>query len=115
MCLGLPMQVIRVERLVASCARYVSTLGTTEGSARSAIEEPLQRISLALVGKQIIGAWLLVHIDAAVRVLDEDEARSIGEALAGLEAALRGEDADAFFPDLAGREPTLPPHLRRST
>ena len=33
-----------------------------------------------------------------------------------LDAALAGDgDIDAFFADLVGREPTLPPHLRDKT
>ena len=41
--------------------------------------------------------------------MSEDEALRTGEALAALEAALAGNDVDAFFADLVAREPTLPP------
>jgi hypothetical protein len=38
------------------------------------------------------------------------------EALQALDAALTGgSDVDRFFPDLVGREPELPEHLRRRT
>lgn len=64
-----------------------------------------------LVGTQPVGTPLLVHLDAAVRVLEEAEAALIERAVAGLEAAGRGEDPEGYFDDLVNREPSLPPHL----
>ncbi|EGQ61862.1 hypothetical protein GGI1_09398, partial [Acidithiobacillus sp. GGI-221] len=59
------------------------------------------------------GTWVLAFIGAAREVLDEDEAQRISRALDALAAAMAGEAVDdALFPDLAGREPMLPEHLR---
>ncbi len=69
-------------------------------------------MSVLLVGTQPVGAKLLIHIDSAVRVLDDEEAALIDQALAGLEAAMRGEDFENAFADLINREPQLPEHLR---
>jgi hydrogenase expression/formation protein HypC len=74
--------------------------------------EERRRVSLLLLGPQPVGAFVLVHIDTAVRVLDEEEAGLIEQALQGLAAALRGENIDRHFADLIGREPQLPEHLR---
>jgi hypothetical protein len=47
-------------------------------------------------------------------VLSADEAAQARAARHALAAALDGEaDFDAFFADLAGREPVLPAHLRK--
>jgi hydrogenase expression/formation protein HypC len=59
-----------------------------------------------------VGAKVLVYIDSAVRLLDEEEARLIGDAIDGISAALDGQDVDRFFADLVDREPQLPEHLR---
>ncbi len=96
MCLGVPMRVIEANDVSALCARGEET----------------RRVSLLLVGPQEPGALVLVHIDSAVRVLDEQEARLIESALQGLAAALRGESCDEHFADLLNREPELPAHLR---
>ena len=71
-----------------------------------------RRISMALVGAQPAGAYVLVHLDSAVRVLEEEEAQLIDRALDGLAAAMRGESFEDRFADLIGRTPELPPHLR---
>ncbi len=96
MCLGVPMTVIEGDDVTALCAR---------GDER-------RRVSVLLIGRQPVGAQLLVHIDSAVRVLDAEEATLIEKALQGLEAALRGEDFESAFADLIDREPQLPEHLR---
>jgi hydrogenase expression/formation protein HypC len=96
MCLGVPMVVVESDDFSALCERG----------------EEKRRVSLMLVGPQAPGTRLLVHIDSAIRALDEEEARQIDEALRGLEAALHGEDFDSHFADLIGREPQLPDHLR---
>lgn len=96
MCLGVPMTVIESDELSALCAR---------GDDR-------RRVSMLLIGAQPVGAKVLVHIDSAVRVLDDVEAALIDQALNGLEAALRGEDFESAFADLINREPQLPEHLR---
>lgn len=67
---------------------------------------------MLLLGKQEIGALVLVHIDSAVRLLDETEAQLIDNALDGVAAALDGNDFDHLFADLVNREPQLPDFLR---
>jgi hydrogenase expression/formation protein HypC len=96
MCLGVPMTVIESNDATALCARG----------------DEQRRVSVLLVGPQPVGAKVLVHIDSAVRVLDEEEAALIEQALQGLEAAMRGEDFESAFADLINREPQLPEHLR---
>jgi hydrogenase expression/formation protein HypC len=98
MCIGIPLQVVREDGIFAWC----------EGRG-----EP-QRLDMSLVGPQPPGTWVLAFLGTAREVLEAEQARLIGEALDGLEAALHGgaTDFDRFFPDLAGREPQLPPHLR---
>ncbi len=73
-----------------------------------------RRVSMMLIGAQAAGTQVLVHIDAATRVLDVSEARQIDDALDGLEAALRGDDFKHLFADLIDREPQLPDFLRKS-
>jgi hydrogenase expression/formation protein HypC len=96
MCLGVPMTVIESDEVSALCARGEET----------------RRVSVLLVGQQPPGAKLLIHIDSAVRVLDDEEAALIDQALVGLEAAMRGDDFENAFADLINREPQLPEHLR---
>jgi hydrogenase expression/formation protein HypC len=96
MCLGLPMTIIETDGVSALCE--------FRGEQR--------HVSVLLLSNPPIGAKVLVYIDSAVRLLDEEEARLIGDAIDGLGAALRGEDCDRFFADLIEREPQLPEHLR---
>lgn len=72
-------------------------------------------LSLALVDDVAPGTWVLAFLDAVREVIDAERAAAIDAALDALEAALDGgsADFDAFFPDLAGREPQLPEHLRK--
>ncbi len=104
MCVGVPMRVLahQPEALVAPCV-------TREGTVRS--------IDLSLVGAQGEGTWVLTHQGAAREVIDAASADAIANALQAVELAMRGGPVDAatiddLFPDLAGREPELPPHLR---
>jgi hydrogenase expression/formation protein HypC len=71
-----------------------------------------QRHPPLLVGPQQVGTRILVHIDSAIRPLDDEEAAQLDQALDGLAAALRGENFDSAFADLIEREPQLPEHLR---
>ncbi|WP_076861883.1 HypC/HybG/HupF family hydrogenase formation chaperone [Bradyrhizobium mercantei] len=96
MCLGLPMTILETDGIWATC-KY--------GNEK-------RLVSVMLLSRLPVGAKVLVHIDTAVRLLDEDEARLIAEALDGLDAALNGHDCDQFFADLIGHEPLLPGHLR---
>lgn len=96
MCLGIPMRVVECDDFTALVER--------RGEVR--------RVSALLVGRQPVGAMLLVHIDSAVRRLDADEARLIDDALDGVAAALDGRAFDHLFADLVDREPQLPDFLR---
>ncbi|WP_370142172.1 HypC/HybG/HupF family hydrogenase formation chaperone [Bradyrhizobium yuanmingense] len=96
MCLGLPMTIAETDGITALCE-----YGNEQ-----------RRVSVMLLPDVPVGAKVLVHIDSAVRVLDDKEARLISEALDGLEASLNGQDIDRFFADLIGHEPQLPEHLR---
>ncbi|MDA9465077.1 HypC/HybG/HupF family hydrogenase formation chaperone [Bradyrhizobium sp. CCBAU 53415] len=96
MCLGLPMTIVETDGITALCE-----YGNEQ-----------RRVSVMLLSDASVGAKVLVHIDSAVRLLDEDEARLISEALDGLEASLNGQGCDRFFADLIGHEPQLPEHLR---
>ena len=97
MCLGLPMTVIDGDDFSALCEWH--------GEQR--------RVSTLLVGQQPVGVRLLVHIDSAVRVLDDEEAEAIDRALNGLAAAAEGQAFEHLFADLIDREPELPEHLRK--
>jgi hydrogenase expression/formation protein HypC len=96
MCIGFPMRVIEGDEFTALCER---------GGER-------RRLSMMLVGAQRPGSFVLVHLDAAIRVLEEEEAQLIDAALDGLAAAADGQDFEAQFADLIGREPELPAHLK---
>ncbi len=96
MCLGVPMRVIE--------SGETSALVRGRGETR--------RVSMLLTGPQPVGTPLLVHVDSAIRVLDEADVPLLEQALDGLEAALEGRPVEAYFGDLVGREPELPPHLR---
>lgn len=96
MCLGIPMQVLENDGTSALC----------EGRGER------RRVSTLLLGDAPPGSWVLVHVDAAIRVIDAEEAALVGDALSALEAAVAGRPTDGFFADLEAREPTLPEHLR---
>jgi len=97
MCLGIPMRIESIEGWTGLCRAG----------------DDLRAIDLSLLPDARPGDHVLTFLGAGRRRLDAEEARQIGEALAALDAAMRG-DADAIeaaFADLVGREPTLPPHL----
>lgn len=96
MCLGLPMTIVETDGVSALCA--------FRGERR--------RVSMLLLSNPLVGTKVLVHIDTAIRLLDEAEARLIADAIEGLTAVLGGEDCGRFFADLIEREPQLPEHLR---
>jgi hydrogenase expression/formation protein HypC len=84
-----------------------ATVAVCEGRGRR------ERIDLALVGEQPVGAWILAYQGSAVRTLTADEAAQTTAALEALDAVLAGSDnVDAYFADLIDREPELPPHLK---
>jgi hydrogenase expression/formation protein HypC len=77
------------------------------------------RIDMRLIGAQPAGTWLLTFMDTAREVLTTKRAAALNAALAALDALFSGasvtpEQLDAFFPDLAGREPELPEYLKNT-
>jgi hydrogenase expression/formation protein HypC len=97
MCIGIPMRVVEEGHPLAWCA------GRGER----------KQVDMLVAGRQPLGTWVLEFHGVARRVLGEDEARETNAALDALEAVMRGEsDVDAYFADLAGRNPELPAHLR---
>jgi hydrogenase assembly chaperone HypC/HupF len=93
MCLGIPMRVQVAGEWVAVC--------DADGEQR--------KVSLALVGPQDAGTWLLVLKDTAREVLSEDDAHKIHLALQGVAAALRGEsELSKYFGDLVTTPPRAP-------
>ncbi|WP_051087054.1 HypC/HybG/HupF family hydrogenase formation chaperone [Ancylobacter sp. FA202] len=97
MCLGLPMRIETIAGWSGHC-RY--------GDAHHVVD-------LSLLPEARPGDHVLVFLGAGRRLLDADEAARIAQALAAVEAVMRGDatSVDAAFADLAGREPMLPPHL----
>lgn len=73
-------------------------------------------VDVRLLGRVEPGDWVLVFRQDAIRVVDEQEARSILEALGALSSVMAGSAdesvIEAGFSDLVGREPQLPEHLR---
>lgn len=99
MCIGMPMQVITM---------------AGETSAWCADGDQTVLLDMLIVGPQPAGAWVLAFQGAARQLMTPEDAAQTRIALQALSAALAGEtDVDRFFPDLAGREPQLPEHLRR--
>ena len=96
MCMGVPMQVLSADGIVARCG--------ADGEERT--------VDLSLVGPQPAGTWVLVFLGSAREVLDAETADLIRKALAGVARALAGGDLGDAFADLEAREPTLPPHLQ---
>ncbi|MGL3104283.1 HypC/HybG/HupF family hydrogenase formation chaperone [Bradyrhizobium sp. BR 1432] len=96
MCLGLPMTIIETDGISALCE--------FRGKRR--------RVSVLLLSSPSPRTKVLVHVDTAIRLLDDEEAQQIGNAIEAIGAAINGEDCDRFFADLIDREPTLPEHLR---
>lgn len=96
MCLGVPMQVVESDGLMALCAADGGT----------------ETVDIALVGPQTTGTWLLVFLGAARAVLDPATAAQITRALGGLRSLMAGGDLGDAFADLEARPPELPAHLR---
>lgn len=101
MCVGIPLQVLRMDGVFAICA---DRAGSTH------------RIDTLLVGPQPSGAWLMSFLGAAREVIDADKAERLGAALDALSSLMAGRpvDLDAAFADLVDREPPLPEFLRGS-
>jgi hydrogenase expression/formation protein HypC len=99
MCIGIPMQVAQSGNGFAWC----------EGRGGQ------QCLDMLLVGPQPAGSWVLAFQGSALRVMSTEDAAQTNAALDALEAVLRGEEnVGASFPDLVGRDPQLPQHLRKA-
>ena len=97
MCIGVPMQVVAVEPGAAWC----------EGMGER------RRVDMLLVGEQPVGSWLLVFLDTAREVIDEEQARRTADALQAVQLAMQGEArVEHLFADLIEREPELPAFLQ---
>ena len=98
MCIGLPLQVVET---------------IDERHAWCEADGVRERLDMALVGAQPVGAWVLSFLGAARQVMEPLEATQARAARQALAAVLSGSgDVDAFFADLVEREPQLPVHLR---
>ncbi len=99
MCLAIPMRVLCAGTGIARCVDRHGVVAD---------------IDLALVGPVDAQAWVLTFQRTAREIIDPERAAEIDRALGALEAALRGDPVafDEAFPDLVGREPTLPDFLR---
>ena len=101
MCIGVPMRVIECQPGQAVCEQA----------------DEWRVIDMRLVGDQPPGSWVLVFLDAAREVVTAEDAALVTQALEALNIAAAGHadgsDIDRLFPDLAGREPELPAHLRK--
>ncbi|HEY9079394.1 HypC/HybG/HupF family hydrogenase formation chaperone [Magnetovibrio sp.] len=93
MCLGIPMRIVTVGDGRADCQ-------DRDGGFRDVVT--------LLLDKPQVGDWVLVHLDNAMRILDEDEADQISDALQALNAVLHGDSFEHLFADLIDREPELP-------
>ena len=96
MCLGVPMQVPKVEGI----AGYVS-----DGQHQEVVD-------LSLTPEARSGDWVLTFLGASREIITEDEAKKITAALGGLRALMQGDALGDAFADLEARGPQLPPHLQ---
>ena len=98
MCIGIPMRIERRSGDFAECRA----------------SDGLHRIDLALLPEARAGDHVLAFLGTGRRLLDAEEARLIGEAVAAMMAVMAGSADPAClsgaFADL-DREPQLPPHL----
>jgi len=85
MCLGIPMQVVKVDGVFAWC----------EGRGRR------ERLNILWLGETLPGDWVYAVLGQAREKLTAQRATEINLALDGVAAALQGEtNLDAYFPDL---------------
>ena len=98
MCIGIPMQIVQSDGLVAIC--------------QNDEEQRQEKVDLSLIGEQPVGAWVLVFMGAAREVIAPEALEQMLQARKAMAAALRGESVDDFFADLVNREPELPDFLK---
>lgn len=101
MCVAIPRKVLRIK---------------DEWSVEVESSGRVEVVDVRLLGNVEPGDWVLVFRQDAVRIVDEDEAKSILEALSALSSVMAGgadeSVIEAGFSDLVGREPQLPDHLK---
>ena len=95
MCVGIPMQVLSCDGLVARAS---------DGREEAVID-------LALTGPLAPGTWVLTFLGAAREVLEPGEAAKIAAAVDALRAVMAGGEIGDAFADLEADGPRLPPHL----
>jgi hydrogenase expression/formation protein HypC len=72
-----------------------------------------KRIDTFLIGQQAVGTWVLVFLDSAREVLNEEDATRITQAVQAINLAMQGDvNVDHLFADLIEREPQLPEFLQ---
>ncbi len=91
MCVGVPMRIIESDGFTALCER--------QGERR--------RVNVMLIEEAPAGAWVLIHVNNAVRLLDEEEASLINDALNELASALGHQASPSSCPSPARGEGTL--------
>lgn len=101
MCIGVPMQVVEMQKSYAVC----------EADGKQEL------IDMMLVGEQLKGTWVLTFLGAAREVMTPEFAEQTRQALAALGDVINGEatqphSLDHLFPDLINQEPKLPEHLQ---
>ncbi len=99
MCLGIPMKILSVNALTATC--------------HNADENRSEQIDLSLIGSQTKGTWVQVFMGSAREVIEPDLLENVLLARKAMFAALNGGNIDEFFPDLVNREPELPDFLKK--
>lgn len=70
-------------------------------------------INMQLVGRQNIGTWVLVFLDAAREVISAKKAKEINDALKAVSIVMSGasdktDEIEELFGDLINREPINP-------
>jgi len=98
MCIGVPMQIVQSQELVAIC--------------RNDEEQRQEKVDMSLIGPQPEGTWVLVFMGAAREVIAPEALDQVLQARKAMAAALNGESVDEFFADLVNREPELPDFLK---
>ncbi|BBN59202.1 HypC/HybG/HupF family hydrogenase formation chaperone [Hydrogenovibrio marinus] len=98
MCIGVPMEILSCNDLIAHCCN--------EEEGRE------QEVDMSLVGNQLMGTWVLVFQGVAREVIETDVLDQVLRARRAMAAALEGGDVDVFFADLINREPELPDFLK---
>jgi len=99
MCIGVPMQIIESQGLVAIC--------------RNDEENRHEKVDMSLLGEQPEGTWVLVFMGAGREVIAPEALEQTLQARKAMAAALKGESVDEFFADLVNREPELPDFLKQ--